>query len=361
MMKHVRATLMLVLVIWMTAANAGLVAAQQVTDEKGITRTVTDLLKAEGDGNADHMYDLLAPDEREMIPRQAFAIWLAAGPTTPTGAPEIGEISTGTWISSITGDRYDVVFVAYTVDVASEQGASTRSDEFVLGNDGGSWRWFFDGGRQDVAAVTDATAWSVDYESPYRTEMFRNLDLFWAQVFAAHGLDYHPPVDMIGVNVEPIETGCGIEDNIVEMAVYYCTIDETIYYDPDFRDLLVNQIGEYAWQHVIGHEWGHHIQNLLGISTSRDPELLGGQYTIEHELQADCLSGIFDQDAYARGVIDSRDLQMAATITGLAGDSTGTSWDDSSAHGSSDQRQQSYQLGFTDGFIGCHVSLDAAG
>jgi predicted metalloprotease len=92
-----------------------------------------------------------------------------------------------------------------------------------------------------------------------------------------------------------------------------------------------------------------------------DPELEGGQYTIEHELQADCLAGMFGQDAWARGLIRSRDLNEAIDITGIAGDAAGTSWDDPSAHGSAEQREESFWIGYDDGFRGCHIRLGVEG
>src|SRR5699024_7538828 len=141
------------------------------------------------------------------------------------------------------------------------------------------------------------------------------MDMYWAQVFANAGLNYHPPTDMVGIRVDAQQTGCGLEDEIELMGVYYCTRDQTIYYDPGFRDDIVDQFGEYAWNHIMAHEWGHHIQSLLGLYTTRDPELHGGMYTIESELQADCLAGIFSQDARARGIIRNRDLNGAIEVT----------------------------------------------
>jgi len=324
---------------------------------------VIDLLRAEGEGDVNRLYDMLAPEARNVIPRQAFVNWYAnTGRMIPVGEPEITSITFDDWESDLSGEVYrNTAFVEYTVAVAEGGTDEVRNGEMVLWNDGQVWRWFFTGMDEDPDAVARSDAWSIPYESPYRTEMFRNIDIFWAQIFANAGLEYRPPVDMVGVVVEPTQTGCGPEDNIAEMAVYYCTLDQTIYYDPEFRDLLVDNIGEYAWEHVVAHEWGHHIQNLLGVSTSRDPELLGGQYTIEHELQADCLSGIFGQDAYARGIIRSRDITDAIAVIGVAGDTQGTSWDDVSAHGSAAQREQSFWTGYDDGLIGCHIGMQLGG
>ena len=361
MRTHVRTAALAVLMIVLTLGGSlGTVPAQAQT-EHAVTRAVTDVLRAEGAGDINRLYDLMAPESRKILPRQAFANWLAdPDRMIPVGEPEITSITFGDWTSDLTDDVFeDVAFVEYTVPVAAGRQEDVRSAEMLLWNDGQIWRWFFAGMDQDIEDVAAEDTWSVDYESPYRSEMFRNIDMFWAQMFANAGLEYHPPVDMVGVVVQPTRTGCGIEKDIEEMAVYYCTLDETIYYDPVFRDELVADIGEYAWEHVIAHEWGHHVQRLLGLSTTRDPELLGGQYTIEHELQADCLSGVFGQDASARGIIRSRDITAALDVISIAGDARGTSWDDESAHGSAAQREQSFWLGFDDGMIGCHITMEA--
>lgn len=354
-------------VLWFmfgAASGASPVGAQAPGDEEAaVVRTVVDLLRAEGEGELDRLYDLMAPESRAIIPRQAFVNWYSAEERmVPAAEPEIESITFDDWESDVTGDEYDdVAFVEYSVEVQAGREEDVRSSEMILWNDGQAWRWFFTGMDDDAEDVAAEDAWTVDYETPYQTEMYRNIDMYWAQIFDNAGLAYRPPVDMVGVLVEPTHTGCGIENDITEMAVYYCTLDETIYYDPAFRDMLVENIGDYAWEHVIAHEWGHHVQNLLGLTTSMDPELEGGQYTIEHELQADCLAGMFGQDARARGIIRRADIREAVDVTAIAGDETGTSWDDPSAHGTAAQREQSFWLGYDDGFRGCHIRLEVEG
>jgi predicted metalloprotease len=365
MLTSLRSAVLTTLALWLIVAAvfgaSPVIAAQSEDEEEEVVRTVIDLLRLEGEGDLDRLYDAMAPESRGIIPRQAFVNWYSdEDRMLPADEPEIESITFDDWESDATGDEYeDVAFVEYSVEVEADRDEDVRSSEMILWNDGQVWRWFFAGMEDDPEDVAEEDEWTVDYETPYQTEMYQNLDMFWAQIFDNAGLAYHPPVDMVGVLVEPTRTGCGVENDITQMAVYYCTLDETIYYDPAFRDAMVENIGDYAWEHVIAHEWGHHVQNLLGFTTSMDPELEGGQYTIEHELQADCLAGMFGQDARARGLIRSRDLNEAIDITGIAGDAAGTSWDDPSAHGSAEQREESFWIGYDDGFRGCHIRLDA--
>ncbi len=364
MRNRFRQLMLAFLAIWMVGALAwSAPVAAQAGAEAAVERAAVDLLRIEGSRDANALYDRMAPESRMIIPRQGLVTWLTDPLLmVPEGEPDILDIAFGDWVSDATGEAYeDVAFVEYSVPVANERGDDVRESEMVLWNDGLTWRWFFTGMDVDIDDVADMAGWTIDYESPYTTDIYRSVDLYWAQVFANAGLNYHPPVDMIGIRVEAQPTGCGVEDEIEVMAVYYCTIDQTIYYDPNFRDMVVETFGEYAWTHIMTHEWAHHVQNLLGLYTTRDPELLGGMYTIESELQADCLAGIFSQDARARGLIRNRDLNAAVEVNGIAGDSRGTTWDDASAHGSTDQREESFWLGFDDGFRGCHLPLEWQG
>lgn len=364
MMNRFRQLILVLLATWMTGSLAwSAPVAAQVDAGEAVQRAAIDLLRIEGSRDANRLYDRMAPESRMIIPRQGLATWLQDPRLmVPVGEPEILDITFGDWESDATGEAYEeVAFVEYSVPVASERREDVRESEMVLWNDGLTWRWFFSGKDDAIDDVAGMAEWTIDYASPYRTKIYQEVDVFWAQVFANAGLDYHPPVDMVGIRVDAQPTGCGIEDEIEQMAVHYCTLDQTIYYDPGFRDQIVAAFGDYAWTHIMTHEWAHHIQNLLGLYTSRDPELQGGMYTIESELQADCLAGVFSQDARARGLIRNRDLNDAVDVAEIAGDARGTTWDDITAHGSAEQREQSFWLGYDDGLRGCHVDLEVQG
>lgn len=366
MQQRMTSPVIRILVIWMALGTiVGAVPAMAQTESgagQEVTRTVIDLVRAESDQDYNRLYDLMAPESRNLIPRQAFInARLQGDQFIPTGTPEIQSISFDDRELDATGEEYeDIATVGFIVEGESNGEPEQREIEMNLVRDGSVWRWFYPGDEDAIADIADADAFTIDYESPYTTVMFQQIDLYWAQMFANAGLEYIPPVDLVGVRVERIQTGCGIEEEIELMAVYYCTLDQTIYYDPGFRDLMIEDMGEYAWTHVVAHEWSHHVQSLLGVTTTRDPELYGGQYMIEHELQADCLAGMFGQDAFARGLIRQRDVESALAVTGAAGDMRGTSWDDETAHGTGSQRVESFWTGFEDGLRGCHVTLEIA-
>ena len=93
-------------------------------------------------------------------------------------------------------------------------------------------------------------------------------------------------------------TGCGRAS--ADMGPFYCPVDQTIYLDTTFfEDVLQRQLGgpdgAFVEPYVIAHEYGHHIQNLLGtmgrVKTQQGPT----SDSVRLELQADCYAGMWTQ------------------------------------------------------------------
>lgn len=349
----------LLLMTVLMIASAAPAMAQGGNPREEVERVVIDLVRAEQNGELNQLYDYMAPESRNMIPRQAFVTWYEEQDfPLPAGAPTIEDVDVDDGVYGLTGTEYEeMAVVEFTVPVEGSDEPETR--ELTMISDGVTWRWFFDGSSDDIEEVYENAEFTVDYDTLYSTDIYRQLDTFWAQIFADHGAEYRSPVDMVGVREFPLETACGVmeEEDVESSPAFYCGWDETIYYTPWFRDWVMEEFGEYAWHHVVAHEWAHHVQNVLGLFTSIDPELYGGSYTIEHELQADCLAAVFTQDAYARGTIVGDDVYSAEEITAFVGDQKGTPWDEEHAHGSADQRVGSFWLGFDDGLRGCYVTI----
>ncbi len=326
-----------------------------------VTRAVEVLTALEMGGDVHQLYDRLHPDVRDLLSRSGLATFYESPDAVIPHAPvEVVSVAFGEWTWPVTGEAYDDT-ATVTVRVQGER-AGTAVDETLtlhLVEDGGNWRWFFGESEQDVDAQDVLASERASYESDFDNDGYADIDRYWADAFADAALDYHAPDEIIPLR-GTAETGCGVEENLDEIAIFYCTLDETIYYNPDFRDEVEENVGVYAWYHIVSHEWGHHIQNILGIDASADPELDGGLYAIELELQADCLAGTYTQDAFAREAIGDTELDEAIDITAVAGDMSGTTWDDPAAHGSGSQRRQSLVTGYDDGFLGCNLDLLSA-
>lgn len=353
-------TLCLAAILMLTAAPGSL--AQESDDDRiaSVTSALRELSRLEESGELGSVYDRMLPDARNIFPRQAMFDWFAAGDAAISADdPETIEVSfEEAWTSELTGEDYDeVARVTFQQIVTLDGEESERDRERYFVNDGARWRWLPDIPEDRIEELVSNLDDNVTYESPFQRAIYLDIDTFWAGIFEQEGVRYEPPGGVVAVQDEPIDTGCGVERNIDEAAIYYCSIDETIYYSPEFRSLVIDFTGTYGWNHVIAHEWGHHIQDLLGIEVTRDPELDDGYYVIEIEQLADCLAGIYAQDALARGEIEQDDVQDAEKITLESGDLADVSWDDPAAHGTGEQRVQSLQTGFEDGFLGCNLDV----
>jgi predicted metalloprotease len=245
---------------------------------------------------------------------------------------------------------------------------------------GDQWCWFFGASREfvdqqitlygdDGSATALALAQASAAPTPEPTAeprdvrfpdpLHADIDRFWTERFQEAGRPYTPPSGVIGFD-KPIITPCGRADPDKE-AAFYCVIDSTIYYSKAFRSLVESRIGDFAWVVIVAHEWGHHIQSLLGVNLGAGPDRAGDVPAVAIEQQADCLAGAYAEDAEITGWLDPGDMSEALEITKLSGDPPGTSWNDPNAHGTSDERVDAFLRGYDGGISACGLDLSQTG
>jgi uncharacterized protein len=171
------------------------------------------------------------------------------------------------------------------------------------------------------------------------------IDRYWADVFVAAGAFYRSP-GLVAVD-RPIDTACGpIEP---EPNASYCRADFTIYLTPSFLADQQAAFGDYAPVAILAHEWGHHVQALLGIRHDT---------TKAQEGQADCLMGAFTARADELGFLDAGDFLEALATALDSGDPVALPEDYPGAHGSAEERVKSLTKGFGGGPVhGCGLPL----
>ncbi|MDT0139209.1 neutral zinc metallopeptidase [Acidovorax sp. PRC11] len=185
----------------------------------------------------------------------------------------------------------------------------------------------------------------------------------WADVFRQNGTAYQNPRLVLFRGRTP--TACGTGQ--AAMGPFYCPADRKVYIDLGFYETLKNRLGapgDFAQAYVIAHEVGHHVQNLLGIS-SRVDQMRGRVSQVEYnhlsvrlELQADCFAGVWAHNAQnARQILEQGDVEEAMNAAAKIGDdalqraSGGAVVPDSFTHGTSAQRQRWFRAGLDSGSI----------
>ncbi|MCB1905836.1 MAG: neutral zinc metallopeptidase [Rhodocyclaceae bacterium] len=190
----------------------------------------------------------------------------------------------------------------------------------------------------------------------------------WHALFAAAGRQYREPTLVLFSGAT--RTACGVGQSA--MGPFYCPADQKVYIDLSFYDDLRNRFrapGDFAQAYVVAHEIGHHVQNLLGISSrvqsarQQVSAAEGNRLSVRLELQADCLAGVWAHHAdRARSVLESGDVEEGLAAAAAIGDdrlqrqAQGHAVPDSFTHGSSEQRVRWFRNGLAGGEVaGCNT------
>ena len=199
-----------------------------------------------------------------------------------------------------------------------------------------------------------------DEEGQFVAAILGSTEDVWGRLFASAGERYAPPE--LTLFSGAVQSACGYASSAV--GPFYCPADRLVYLDTTFFDDLARMggPGDFAQAYVIGHEIGHHVQNLLGTASevrsaqARANQTAGNRLQVAMELQADCFAGVWAHHANrAQRVLEPGDVQEGLAAAASIGDDplqrgAGRSvTPDSFTHGSSEQRQQWLQTGLQSG------------
>lgn len=166
-------------------------------------------------------------------------------------------------------------------------------------------------------------------------------------------------------------TQCGTASNAV--GPFYCPPEQGVYIDPDFFQIMRQQFGasagELAQLYIVGHEWGHHIQNITGTMQAHPSKASGPTSDgVRIELQADCYAGAWLGDLASlkdsngeRFIQTPTEAQLADAVNAAytVGDdhiqqqSGGFVSPEQFTHGTSEQRQAWFANGYKNGLGVC--------
>jgi predicted metalloprotease len=175
----------------------------------------------------------------------------------------------------------------------------------------------------------------------------RVAEAYWREQFKKSGLDFEPVAQLIPYE-RAGEVRCGEQELGLNNAAY-CSAGDFIAYDINWAFAAFRQIGDAFIFYLLGHEYAHAVQVRLRIQK---------EFTIEQELQADCMAGAYIGDTERGGTLklDDGDLDELAAGLEAVGDDPGQPWFAEGAHGSPKQRTRAFDSGYERSLDPCNVS-----
>ena len=186
----------------------------------------------------------------------------------------------------------------------------------------------------------------------------------WNKIFTENGLQYQEPKLVLFRGAT--ESGCGNASSSI--GPFYCPADKRVYIDLSFMDELKTRFGakggDFALAYVIGHEVGHHVQNLLGTSAKTEElqaqtnQTKANKLSVALELQADFYAGVWTyHNQQMKNILEQGDIEEALSAASAVGDDAiqqktqGTIVPDAFTHGSSTERMYWFKRGYQTGDI----------
>lgn len=202
--------------------------------------------------------------------------------------------------------------------------------------------------------------------------VLKDTEETWGRLFEAAGSPYPQP--KLVLYEDAVQSACGMGS--AAAGPFYCPGDEQLYLDLSFFNELskMGAPGDFAQAYVIGHEVGHHVQNVLGTlersqqAKGRMSEADGNAVQVLVELQADCYAGVWAHHAETqRDLLESGDVEEGLQAATAIGDDTLMKragrpvHAESFTHGSAAQRVEWFRTGFESGSVDQCDTFAAAG
>ncbi|OYW47533.1 MAG: zinc metalloprotease, partial [Novosphingobium sp. 12-63-9] len=204
------------------------------------------------------------------------------------------------------------------------------------------------GPAQQARPANAAESCAVNAFSRESCNALSSLNRTWQPLFQKANIPFEAP--KLVFYSQAGRSGCGAAQSA--MGPFYCPTDQGIYIDTDFYTDMDKQMdagGDFARAYVMAHEYGHHVQNLVGLSDQvhslqqQNPSR-ANQLSVRLELQADCYAGVWA--ARNKDKIEPGDIEEGLKAAHQIGDDTlmksagRRPVEAAFTHGSSEQRMQ---------------------
>lgn len=192
-----------------------------------------------------------------------------------------------------------------------------------------------------------------------------SVQAFWSGELPRYGKEWTPTKTILYQGAT--QSACGTASN--QVGPFYCPLDRMVYIDADFFQILTQQFGSdagaLAQEYVVAHEYGHALQDQLGLLGRAQQDPQGAESgAVRIELMADCLAGVWAKHASTttddNGVtflkpLTSSDIRSALSAAAAVGDDNiqqktqGRVTPENWTHGSSEARQRWFLQGYKTG------------
>ncbi|MBL9061961.1 neutral zinc metallopeptidase [Tabrizicola sp.] len=201
-------------------------------------------------------------------------------------------------------------------------------------------------------------------EGQFVSVVLADTEEIWTKVFKEQLNATYTPATLV-LFKDATRSACGGASEAT--GPFYCPMDKKVYLDTGFFTTLHQRLGasgDFAAAYVVAHEIGHHVQDELGILSKandirqRVSQEESNAISVQIELQADCLSGIWAREAaQSLGSIERGDLEEAVNAAKQIGDDTlqrnagQRPMPHTFTHGTSEQRSRWFMIGLQSGQI----------
>ncbi len=176
-----------------------------------------------------------------------------------------------------------------------------------------------------------------------------DIGSFWQQAFNTSGLEFVPGEHaIITPGGPPVSTQCAPGEGSQPVSsdfptAFYCGAEDRLFLPVTWFEDVVLPSGDAAVATAVAHQWGHRVQDVVGVNPEDAPQTQRGP---GYELMADCLAGVWMASVYERGSLPEGAVKKGLDVSKKVEDPPKGIPEGTLAHGSSQDRMDAFALGF---------------